>query len=141
MSAHILLSRLEKVKLTRPGRWQARCPAHEDRGPSLAIRELDDGRLLVHCFAGCDISSVLSAVSLEMDALFPEREIHHGRPERRSFPAGDVLRCIAFEALVVATAGASLLSGHPFTEADRERLMVAVGRIQEALTAAGMHHG
>jgi hypothetical protein len=76
-----------------------------------------------------------------MDALFPERKIHHGNPERRAFPAVDVLRCIAFEALVVAVAGASLLSGHPFTEIDRERLMVAVGRIQEALTAAGVHHG
>jgi len=141
MTADALLSRLEKVKSTGQSRWQARCPAHDDRGPSLSIRELDDGRLLVHCFAGCDVYAVLSAVSLEMDALFPERKIHHGNPERRAFPAVDVLRCIAFEALVVAVAGASLLSGHPFTEIDRERLMVAVGRIQEALTAAGVHHG
>ena len=52
----------------------------------------------------------------------------------------DVLRCIAFEALVVAAAGAALLSGHPFTELDRERLIVAVSRIQSALKAGGMHH-
>ena len=141
MTADALLSRLDQVKATGNGRWKARCPAHEDRGPSLSVRELDDGRLLVHCFAGCDVHAVLSSISLEMDALFPEKTIQHGNPERRPFPAVDVLRCIGFEALVVAVAGASLLSGHPFTQTDRDRLMVAVGRIQEALIAAGVHHG
>lgn len=141
MSADTLLSRLDKVKRTGLSRWQARCPAHDDRGPSLAVREMDDGRVLVHCFAGCDVYSVLSAVSLDMAALFPEREIQHGKPERRPFPAADVLRCIAFEALVVATAGAALLTGNPFSEADRTRLVLAVSRIQSALTAGGLRHG
>jgi hypothetical protein len=59
-------------------------------------------------------------------------------PEKRPFPAADVLRAIAFEALVVATAGAALLSGHPFSAADRERLMAAVARIQAALSAGGL---
>jgi hypothetical protein len=40
-----LLDRLQGVKRTGPSRWIARCPAHEDRRPSLAVRELDDGRL------------------------------------------------------------------------------------------------
>lgn len=141
MSADALLSRLDKVKPTGRGRWQARCPAHDDRGPSLAVRELDDGRVLIHCFAGCAAPEILAAVSLQMDALFPEREITHAKPERRPFPAADVLRCIAFEALVVATAGAALLTGQPFNPLDRERLMVAVGRIQAALDAAGLRHG
>lgn len=140
MSANTLLSRLDKVKRTGAGRWIARCPAHDDKGPSLSIRELDDGRTLAHCFAGCDIHSVLSAVGLDIDALFPEREIQHGKPERRPFPAADVLRAIAFEALVVILAGTSLLSGHPFTDADRARLVLAVGRIQAALDAAGVSH-
>jgi hypothetical protein len=64
-----------------------------------------------------------------------------GKPERRPFPAADVLRAIAFEALVVAVAGSSLLAGHPFTDADRARLVLAVGRIQAALTASGVNHG
>lgn len=34
--------------------WTARCPAHEDRNPSLSIREGREGRVLVKCFAGCD---------------------------------------------------------------------------------------
>jgi hypothetical protein len=143
MSAPIdlLLSKLDGVKRTGQSRWIARCPAHEDRSPSLAARELDDGRILLHCFAGCDVLSIVSAVGLELSDLFPPRDLgHHCPPERRPFPAADVLRCIGFEALITAAAGASLLSGHPFTETDRERLTLAVGRIQSALSAAGVSY-
>lgn len=141
MTADVLLSRLEKVKRTGPGRWQARCPAHDDRGPSLAVRETDDGRLLVHCFAGCSAIEVMGAVSLSLSALYPERLGAYGyKPERRPFPAADVLRCIAFEALVVAVAGATILSGEAHTQADHDRLMLAVSRIQLALSAAGVDH-
>lgn len=141
MTAETLLSRLGGVKATGSGRWIARCPAHEDKRPSLAVRELEDGRILLFDFGGCDAESVLGAIGLGFEALFPEREIQHGKPERRPFPAADVLRCLAFEALVVATAGAALFTGHPFSETDRTRLMLAVSRIQEALTAAGVDHG
>lgn len=146
MSVETLLSRLECVKPGGSGRWNARCPAHDDKGPSLSIRELDDGRILVHCFAGCAAHEVVMAIGLEITDLFPAREIQHGKPEHRPFPAADALRAVGFEALVVATAGAALLAGQPFTQVDRERLMVAVGRIQSAISAAmpqmkGRRHG
>ena len=41
--------------------WMARCPAHDDRNPSLSIRE-SEGRVLVHCHAGCAQSEVLGAL-------------------------------------------------------------------------------
>jgi len=106
----------------------------------LAVRELDDGRTLVHCFAGCSALDVLAAAGLEMDALFPERAIQHGKPERRPFPAADVLRCVAFETLVVTIAAASVIDGTPLNELDRARLMLASGRIQAAIDAAGVGH-
>ena len=28
--------------------WTALCPAHDDRAPSLSIRDAEDGRILVH---------------------------------------------------------------------------------------------
>lgn len=34
--------------------WKASCPTHEDREPSLAITDADDGKVLVHCHSGCD---------------------------------------------------------------------------------------
>ena len=69
---------------------------------------------------------IVSAVGLELSDLFPPRDTNYGKPERRPFPAADVLRAIAFEALVVASSGAALLSGAPFSDTDRERLMLAV---------------
>ncbi|WP_291862488.1 DNA primase [Accumulibacter sp.] len=138
-----LLQLLDRVKRTGPGTWTARCPAHADRSPSLSIRELDDARVMLHCHAGCDVQEVLAAVDLTFDALYPPRALdHQTRPERRPFPAADVLRAIGFEALVVCSAAAALLSGEPFNEGDRERLTLAAGRIQAAMTAAGVtHHG
>jgi hypothetical protein len=142
MGADTLLSRLERAKHNGAGRWQARCPAHDDRGPSLSVRELDDGRVLVHCFAGCEVHAVLSAVGLTFDDLFPPRDLgHHSKREGRPFPAADILRAIAFEALVVAVAGSAMLAGEPFSAFDRDRLFVAVGRIQAALEAGGLNHG
>jgi DNA primase len=49
-----LLGRLKKVK-GRNGSWTACCPAHNDGSPSLAIREGEDGRVLLHCFGGCSV--------------------------------------------------------------------------------------
>jgi putative DNA primase/helicase len=42
--------------------WMAPCPAHEDRKPSLSIREADDGTILVHCHAGCTQEFVIDAL-------------------------------------------------------------------------------
>lgn len=142
MTIDDLISRLDRVKKgSKRGTYQARCPAHDDKGPSLTVSEGDDGRILIHCFAGCSVHEVVGALGIEITDLFPPRETHHGKPERRPFPAADVLRAIAFEALIVATAGAALLSGEPFTDEDRERLMLAVSRIQSGLMAGGLNHG
>ena len=43
----------------RSGRgWSCRCPAHEDRAPSLSLADGADGRLLVRCFAGCSFEDI-----------------------------------------------------------------------------------
>lgn len=55
----------EAQRLTRQlrGRWYGgygvvRCPAHDDREPSLVLRDGQE-RLLVRCYAGCDAGDVL----------------------------------------------------------------------------------
>ena len=40
--------------------WMARCPAHEDRKPSLSISSGRDGKVLVHCHAGCGQRDVIA---------------------------------------------------------------------------------
>jgi putative DNA primase/helicase len=41
--------------------WIAHCPAHDDRQPSLSIRDVD-GKVLVRCHAGCDQRDVIAAL-------------------------------------------------------------------------------
>lgn len=43
--------------------WMARCPAHDDKSPSLAIRTGERGKVLVRCHAGCDQRDVIAALS------------------------------------------------------------------------------
>lgn len=50
--------------------WSARCPAHEDRNPSLSVRTGDDGRALVFCHAGCDIREITRVLGMAPSELF-----------------------------------------------------------------------
>jgi hypothetical protein len=48
------------------------CPAHDDRNnPSLSIKA-DNGKLLLHCFAECQLEDIVSEMGLEMKDLFAE---------------------------------------------------------------------
>lgn len=139
MSAAELISRLKKVRATGKGTWTACCPAHNDKSPSLAVRETEDGRVLVYCFGGCDVESILDAVGLEFDDLFPETH-EHRKSEARPFPASDVLRLIAKEALIVA-ATAKALTTRKLTEVEYNRSLEASALIQGALRASGVSFG
>jgi len=137
MSANTLLLHLTGIKETGAGRYLACCPAHSDKRPSLAIRELDDERVLVHCFAGCSVEEVLHAVGLELDALYPEKLIGHClHPERRPFNARDILEAVRHEALIVSVAASTIAHGETLVEDDHKRLMLASRRLQ----AAGVCH-
>ncbi len=64
MSAALAASEITKLL---GGRWSGRsglcrCPAHDDRNPSLAVSDGDDGRLLLHCFTGCDFRDIHRAL-------------------------------------------------------------------------------
>ena len=141
--AENLIQRLAKVR-GRNGSWTACCPSHDDKGPSLAVRELPDGRVLVHCFAGCETESVLGAVGMDMTDLFPPEEkrrqyTEHGKPSvKPAFYASDLMRIIAFEALVVQVVAFDMAAGKRPSEQDRQRLMVAYQRIDEAMRYANV---
>ena len=70
MSAAAVLEKLQGVR--RKGeQWMARCPAHEDKGPSLSVRD-ENGKVLLHCFAGCTIESICGALEIKVNDLFAE---------------------------------------------------------------------
>lgn len=127
-----LLSSLQRVRKTGKGRWVACCPSHPDKSPSLSIRELDDGRILCHCFGGCSIDQIVGAVGLELSDLMGERDTEYRPRSRSRFNARDVLECIAKDATTVAMFG-SALQERPLSETERLKLFDCIGRIQSSL--------
>jgi 2C-methyl-D-erythritol 2,4-cyclodiphosphate synthase len=130
-----ILSRLEKVK-GRNGAYTACCPAHSDKSPSLAIRELDDGRILLKCFADCSVQDIMGAIGMEIGDLFPDTK-KDLPPVKRKYYASDLLRVIEFEAWVVSVAAHTMSTGKKLSDTDRDRMKVATARIMEAVKYVG----
>ena len=74
MSVNKILERLETHRKTSANQWVAVCPSHNDRSPSLHVREKEDGRILIHCKAGCGANEVLDALGLRYSDLFPDTD-------------------------------------------------------------------
>jgi hypothetical protein len=137
MSADALLSRLDRVRRVGDGRWLARCPAHEDRSPSLSIRELDDGRVLLHDFGGCSFDAVVGALGIAMSELFPSRMVgDYTRRERKPWSDRQLLEIIDRETMVVFIAACDVtLEGRQLSDADMSRLRKARERITAIMGA------
>ena len=58
-----ILDRLDGVRRNGDHTAMARCPAHDDRNPSLSLRAIE-GQTLVYCHAGCALSDVLAAIGM-----------------------------------------------------------------------------
>jgi len=134
MSVEIILSRLEGVQDRGHGQWYARCPAHDDRSPSLSVKQSDNGAVLIHCFAGCAPSEVLAAVGMEFSDLYPEK-LEPRKGQRPYWNPRDLLVVIRHEALVVACAAEQIANGKTV---DLERVRLAANRILNTTGAANV---
>lgn len=94
-----LLSRLDKVKRTGVDSYIACCPAHQDKSPSMTIREVEPDHLLVYCFAGCEAEAILGAIGLTFTDVHPDRAMDEVRkPSRIPFNSRDVLAAMQSDA-------------------------------------------
>lgn len=69
-----VLSNLDNVKELGGERWSARCPAHSDQKNSLSVALGDSGKVLLHCFAGCEYRDILAALNLASKDLLPTKK-------------------------------------------------------------------
>ena len=136
MTIDALLNGLDGIRETGHGKYVARCPAHDDRSPSLAIKHCDDGRVLLHCFAGCTAADVLLAVGLTFSDVMPERIGSNNSYKPQRFDARQVLATLDHESLVAAIIGADFLQHQAIDEPTWKRLARAVGRINSARAIA-----
>lgn len=127
----VLLARLDRVKPTGPGKWQASCPAHDDRSPSLSIRETDDGTILIRCWAGCGAAEIVAAVGLELRDLFPPKfdaQAHRSSRTPRYSPA-EVVKTVLVEATVLLLGYRALQRGDVLSLDDDARVELAIQAI------------
>ena len=149
-----VLDRLDRVKPTGPGTWAASCPtsAHKngDRSRGLSVREGDDGRVLMHCFAGCNVAKVVSAIGIELVDLFPQRVIEYpahspkggffGQPRPKRIPRRDVLEGIERDLRVCSLAFVDLANGKPFSQHDATAISRCASHLADEISEV-LHHG
>lgn len=131
MNAQTLLLRLSGVRQNGPGKWMAKCPAHDDRSPSLSIRQTDDGKILLHCWSGCDSEAILAAIGLGWKDLYPDkwqeaeaRTLAHGHRRRQKSLADIALKDYARNVLDIAAT--DLEAGRTHDVWDRATIALAV---------------
>ncbi|HEY3373736.1 MAG TPA: AAA family ATPase [Candidatus Aquicultor sp.] len=76
---------IDKVLAAVPGQkkkngkgYMCHCPAHNDRNPSLEVKQNQDGKVSIKCHAGCDFNDVLSRIGLTAADLYPDIRVHVG---------------------------------------------------------------
>ncbi len=125
MNIDQLLSHFEGIRKTSPTSWMAKCPAHDDRHPSLAILSIGD-RTLLHCFAGCDTQAVVEAVGLTMRDLFYQ-PLTRQHPATRA-PLADqatLEQALSIEMTVLAAVLVPRIAGREIERNNRPSMRVA----------------
>jgi len=116
MPIELVLNQLENVRESGAG-WLALCPAHDDHNPSLKIDEDEDGRVLLHCFAGCDVGEITTALDIELKDLFHDKRLNSKPKARRSNKKNLIRKYREFEdrafvALIVLREHIEFVLGH-----------------------------
>jgi hypothetical protein len=74
-----LEARGSRIERQSDGSRMAQCTGHDDGRPSLHLTEEHDGKVLVHCLAGCRSEDVVTGMGLEMSDLFVSNSNGNGR--------------------------------------------------------------
>lgn len=144
MSIETLLSRLHKVKRRSNNQWMACCPVHQEKTPSLSIKD-DNGTVLIHCF-GCGAGGVdvCGALDVEPSELFPPSDgfdASKRRPARNTGHEPDqVLFAVVMEIVAVQLI-AEEMAKNCIDEATKLRLEMASKRIHGAWLYAKKYNG
>lgn len=140
-AADTLLARLDRVKPVGLDAWVASCPAHEDKRPSLSIKQVDD-RALIHCWAGCGAADVVAAVGLSLADLFERRHTDtYVAPRRPPLPSSrELVTLLEYDLAVIDISAGTLERGEALSPDDSATLINAiadVGRILDYCHAYG----
>ena len=156
-----VLERLREVTGKEPRRsgkgWSARCPAHDDKKPSLSVGVGADGKVLLRCHAGCPIETILGELGMTVSELFPggEQQVRGVAASTPGDPIGELARrrawCPGALLMLDATADGPLVRlpmrdhsgqvvGHKLRRGDGSPVRTQEGETKSK-TEAGSQHG
>ena len=125
-----ILNRFDNVRESGGGQYSCRCPSHNDKSNSLGIKQ-DGDKILMNCFAGCDVKSILDSVGLQWKDILPKNE-NMDKLITKSFNPYSVLKMLSDEVLIVGLSSAQIKKGKALSNEDHMRLLKAVGNIRGA---------
>lgn len=124
----VVLGRLDGVARSGKG-YKARCPAHGDKTPTLSLKAGDDGRVLIHCFSGCQIEDIITAMGLSMSDLFSASNDARRGPRIPGVTIRELKNAAEFERQILFIVSADRKSGKSISTTDLERTKIALERI------------
>lgn len=125
-----VLNRFDQVKKVGSEQYSCRCPAHNDKTNSLGIKQ-DGDKILLNCFAGCNVKSILDAVGLRWRDIMPN-DNEMDTQIKKTFNPYAVLKMLRDEVLLVGLCSADIRRGKPLSDVDHNRLMFAISNIRSA---------
>ena len=130
-----ILTYLQKVRKVGEGRYNALCPVHGDKNPSLGVTIRDDQSIVMNCLScGANGVAVCNALGIEIQELFPphKRFSKYQKQTAIGFSAEQILAALEKESLVVLIAANKILKNEPLTQDDVDYLAKVVVVISEA---------
>ena len=111
-----IINHFDGVKKTGSNQYSCRCPSHKDKSNSLGITS-DGDRILMNCFAGCDVKSILDASGLSWKDIMPSKEPDKYVP-RLGFNPYSVLKMLRDEVLIVGLSSSEIKKGKALSDED-----------------------
>jgi len=131
MNIEQLITRFEKLRRTGDGKWIACCPAHQDKNPSLSIKHTDDGKILIHCFAGCEVDAIVSAVGLTLADLMPDNPTYKKGSKPPKFNKYELFDRLTYESIILCLAIRQLINNKLLSPNDQKRVLKAEETIND----------
>jgi len=129
MNIEDVLAKLQKVRKIGGNKWKACCPAHADKNPSLSIKYVD-GKILLHCFAGCTVLDITAALGIELTDIMPPRDSVYKSTKPPRFNKYELFDTLVFEVLILCAA-LRQLDISPLSTTDLSRVIQAEATIDD----------
>ena len=118
------------LKQIRENKFMCRCPAHEDRSPSLTVTVQPNEKTLVHCFAGCRTEEIINTLGLQMGDLFPSDGFNKAGYKQEKTEAFHRSQFMS-DYVLIALADSDSKKGKPFSAANKTAARDAINRINK----------